>query len=251
MSTPPEKPMARMHFERMAADYARARPQYPSSLYQVLRDSEVIGPGIRVLEIGAGSGLATSELVRAGSDVVAIEPGADLAALLRSTVDGVEVLPTTLEGAQLPQGGFDSAVAATAMHWVDLAVGLPKLHAALRPEGQLAVWRNVFGDEQVHTDFRARVAQVVAARHNLDGPPRGPEPPTMDELTDGGWFTPTGTWRWRWSIDLTSDQVHHLFATFSDWAPEEVAAVTRAAADLGGLVTEHYQSVLHLLRRAN
>lgn len=75
--------MAGTHFERMAADYAGARPPYPAGIYAALRLAGVTGPGRRVLEIGAGSGLATRDLIRSGSEVVAIEPDANLAALLR------------------------------------------------------------------------------------------------------------------------------------------------------------------------
>ena len=72
----------------------------------------------------------------------------------------------------------------------------------------------------------------------------------MDELTAGGWFEPVQTERWRWTIDLTTDQVRRLFRTFSDWTDREVEAAADAADTCGGVVTEHYQSMLHLLRRA-
>ena len=45
-------------------------------------------------------------------------------------------------------------------------------------------------------------------------------------------------------------QVRRLFRTFSDGSDAEVAAPGAAADELGGVVTEHYQSVLHLLRKA-
>ena len=80
-----------MHFERMAAKYATARPPYPSSLYEALEAEGAIGPETRVLEIGAGAGLATRELVRSGSSVVAVEPGPDRPDLphLQKEVDAV------------------------------------------------------------------------------------------------------------------------------------------------------------------
>lgn len=71
----------------------------------------------------------------------------------------------------------------------------------------------------------------------------------MEELAAGGWFEPVRTQRWRWSIDLSAQQIGLLFKTFSNWTPAEVAAVQDAAEELGGHVTEHYQTVLHLLRR--
>jgi hypothetical protein len=73
----------------------------------------------------------------------------------------------------------------------------------------------------------------------------------MEELTIGGWFEPVRTERWQWSIDLSTDQVRRLFKTFSNWTHAEVEAAAQAADDFGGLVTEHYQSLLHLVRRTS
>jgi hypothetical protein len=42
-----------------------------------------------------------------------------------------------------------------------------------------------------------------------------------------------------------------LFATFSDWTTAEAAEVEQAVVDLGGRVTEHYQTMLHVLRRSD
>lgn len=244
--------MSGMHFERMAAAYSTSRPSYPPGLYGVLLAEGVIGGGTRVLEVGAGTGLATRELVGAGSVVVALEPGPGLAAILGREVPGASVVPARLEDAELPGGAFDSVVAATSMHWVDLTVGLPKLHAALRPSGWLAVWRHRFGDDRADTDFRRRVGQVVAARTGraeVSGSRRD-DRPTMSELVEGGWFEPVRSETWRWSIELDADRVRRLFRTFSDWNGAEVEAVGRAVEELGGVVTEHYQTVLHLLRRS-
>ncbi|WP_223162628.1 class I SAM-dependent methyltransferase [Nocardioides antri] len=243
--------MSWAHFEQLGEEYAGARPPYPEALYDALETEGVVGPGVRVLEIGAGAGLATRELVRRGCDVVAVEPGVRLASVLEDTVPGVQVVVARLEETDLPERAFDAAVAATSLHWVDLTVGLPRIHAALRPGGRLAVWRTVFRDEAVETPFRDRVARIVAARQARGGEDRRvPERPTMEELASGGWFEPVRSERWRRSVVLTTDQVHRLFLTFSDWRPAEADAAAQAADDLGGEVTEHYQTVLHLLRGA-
>lgn len=47
--------MSWQHFERSATDYAFARPPYPAAIFEVLRSERVIGPGLRVLEVGAGA----------------------------------------------------------------------------------------------------------------------------------------------------------------------------------------------------
>ena len=240
-----------MHFEGMAELYADARPPYPDALYEVLRSEGVTGPGRRVLEIGAGAGLATTRLVSDGCEVTALEPGPSLAALLQARVPSASVVTARLEDADLPSG-FDSAASATAMHWVDRAVALPRLHGVLLPGGLLAVWRTVFRDDDHVTPFREHVQQIVSRRSGSPRPERGGEPrPTMDELARGGWFEPMRSERWRWQVDLGADQVGRLFRTFSDWTAEEAAAAARAAEDLGGVVTEHYQTVLHVLSRAD
>lgn len=239
-----------MHFERMADDYSTSRPSYPGVVFEALKALEVIGPGLRVLEVGAGSGLATRDLVKAGSNVTALEPGPKLVNRLRRNVPGASIIIERLEDSRLPGQYFDAAVAATTLHWVDLSIGLPKLHAALRPKGWLASWRNIFGDDSVTTDFRERINCIVADRVRRTGKAhRPPSRPTMEELASGGWFEPIDTERWRWSTDLTTEQVRRLLRTFSDWDDAEVEAAARAADECGGLVTEHYQSVLHLLVR--
>jgi hypothetical protein len=143
-------------------------------------------------------------------------------------------------------------IAATSMHWVDLSISLPKIHAALRPDGWLAVWRTIFGDDSIDTGFRSQVQLIVAQRTSRDKrPPRAPGGPSMEELAAGGWFEPVRSQHWRWSIDLSTDEVRRLFRTFSDWSSAEAEAAAQAADELGGRVTEHYQSVLHLLRRTS
>jgi SAM-dependent methyltransferase len=240
-----------MHFEQMASEYAGARPPYPEVVFDALQAAGVIGRGLRVLEIGAGAGLATREIAARGSEVMALEPGPGLAALLSGAAPDVEVVVARLEDAQLPDQAFHSAVAATAMHWIDLSVGLPILYRALRPHGWLAVWRTIFEDDAaVGTRFRAEVDRIVSRRDKPQEAPGGGERPSIEELATGGLFEPVRTRRWRWSIELSAEQVHRLFRTFSDWSPEEAQAAAEAAEALGGRVSEHYQSVLHLLRRA-
>jgi len=201
-----------------------------------------------VLEVGAGAGLATRPMLDRGSEVVGLEPGRQLAAILAEVAPDADVVVAGLEDAELAEDDFDSAVAATAMHWVDLSVGLPKLHRALRPGGLLAVWRTVFGDDTVQTDFRSVVGAIVARRgKSADG--LREVRPTVDELTAGGWFEHLRTEHWRWSIELDAEEAGRLFATFSDWTTAEAAEVEQAVVDLGGRVTEHYQTVLHVVRR--
>ena len=242
--------MSGMHFDGMAAEYESARPPYPAALYDLLAAEGVSGPGKRLLEIGAGTGQATAELAGAGCTVTAIEPGAELAAILKVNVPSARVLVQSVEEVDLSLGAFDAVVAATSIHWVNLDVGLPAFHAALVPGGSLAVWRHRFSSD-VDTEFRRRVSEVVARRPDPVGRGQRPNSSSMEELAAGGFFAPVRSESWQWSIDLRTDQVRRLFRTFPDWSSIEVNAVARAADELGGVVTENYQTLLHLLKRVD
>jgi len=150
--------------------------------------------------------------------------------------------------ADAPSSAFDVAVVATAIHWLDLHVVVPKLHRVLKPGGQLAVWATVFGDPEVTTPFRQRVSEIVARRSR---------PSALDtrystrELTASGQFTARFSDVLRWSIELEPDEVHGLFSTFSDWTVEAADAAAQAVTDLGGRVTEHYVTTLMVLDRVD
>src|SRR5437868_5624289 len=138
-----------MHFDAHADDYASARPPYPPELWARVRATGLVGPGRRAVDLGAGTGQATGPLLATGMEVLAIEPGRRLAALLEARHPEADVVVGRAEDVELPEGSFDLAVAATSIHWMNLDVVLPKVHRALADDGLLLVWRNVFGDPAV------------------------------------------------------------------------------------------------------
>ncbi len=238
------------HFERLASIYADARPPYPPQLWDALRRAGHLVPGRRVLELGAGTGQATGPLLAAGLHVTAVEPGPRLADRLRAGHPGAAVVVARAEDVDLGDDAFDLVVAATSIHWLDLDVVLPKVHRAMRAGGAFLVWRNVYGDPSVRTPFRERVEAIVRAGERPPRPAGHAEDVdvTVAELTRPGLFRADEVATFRWTVDLDADQVRRLFTTFSDWTPQEADEAARAVVELGGTVTEHYQSWLVALR---
>ncbi len=240
------------HFDRVATVYERGRPPYPSAVYDLLTQHGLVGEGVRVLEVGAGSGLATVELLARGCRVDAVEPGPNLAAALRRLDHPrLTVLEASIEDVELAEGEYDVVVAATSLHWVDLDRSLPLLHRALRPGGSLAVWWAVFGDPDWHTPFRDRVDEITREGGIWSGGTPRPlqAADRMAELAAGGLFGPREPSVIQWPMNLTVEQVRDLFTTFPRWSPELVDQVADAAADCGGVVEEHYLTVVYLADR--
>lgn len=237
------------HFDRHAARYGQARPPYPPELWETLRSRGLLRPGHRALDLGAGTGQATGPLLADGLEVTAVEPGPHLASRLATEHPMATVIVRRAEDLEGNDASFELAVAATSIHWMDIETLLPLLHRLLVPTGRLLVWRNVYGDPSVRTPFRDRVAKIVRER---SAPTRcGPDPEdpvaTASRLTGTGLFSVEHTATFRWDIELSSEQVHDLFSTFSDWSPAEVDRAADAAQDLGGRVVEHYSSWLIIL----
>ena len=110
-----------MSFDRRAALYDAVRPGYPDALVDDLLDRT---GARRILEIGAGTGKATQAFARRGCAITALEPGANLAALLRRNVPAATVIETTFEA--WPEAPHDLVMAAQAWHWVDPALRYAK-----------------------------------------------------------------------------------------------------------------------------
>ncbi|MGN7798860.1 class I SAM-dependent methyltransferase [Leifsonia sp. 22587] len=242
-----------MHFDRHAALYDRARPPYPDSLRDRLRQLGLLTPGRRALDLGAGSGQATRLLVDAGMDVTAVEPGPALADILQQRFPRVHVVRSTAEEYVPEPGSLDLVTIATAVHWFDLGRVLPSLRRALAPGGRVAVWRTVYGDTSVPpSPFRGRV-QAIADRRDASARP-GPDETETEAwarlLTAGGLFVVDHREELRWSIVLDADGIQALFTTFSDWSEAEAEQAAEAVRELGGTVVEHYVTPLIVLAPA-
>jgi SAM-dependent methyltransferase len=130
-------PVAAAGFASAAEVYERARPSYPAEAVDWLVERTGLAPGRTVLDVGAGTGKLTRLLVPSGARVVAVEPIAEMRALIR----GAETVDATAEELPFAAGAADVVTVAQAFHWFDHERALPELHRVLRPGGVLAlVW---------------------------------------------------------------------------------------------------------------
>ena len=148
-------------FGAAAAAYAEHRPDYPPDavrwcLAPLGRDFG----GLRVLDLGAGTGKLTALLARLGADVTAVEPDEAMLAELRRRVPSVRAVSAPAEAIPLADGSVDAVLCAQSLHWFDLSRAVPEIARVLTAGGVLgALWNS---DDD-------RVAWVAGLRDAAEG----------------------------------------------------------------------------------
>jgi SAM-dependent methyltransferase len=127
-------------FGAAAVAYAQHRPDYaPAAVRWALEPAS----GLRVLDLGAGTGKLTATLVAMGAEVIAVEPDPAMLSELRRTLPAVRALPGSAEAMPLPDASVDAVLAGHALHWFDMDAAGPEIARVLAPGGILAGLWNV------------------------------------------------------------------------------------------------------------
>jgi len=136
----------RTHFDEIVLNYDRMRPEYPDKLLVNIIDFAGAGKK-KALEIGAGTGKATSFFLKAGYDVTAVEIGENMAEFLQEkfkAYTNFNVIISAFEDVALEENSYDLIYAASAFHWVDAEIGCPKVFNLLKSGGVFALLRYNF-----------------------------------------------------------------------------------------------------------
>jgi ubiquinone/menaquinone biosynthesis C-methylase UbiE len=134
-------------FGRTAREYELGRPEWPVEFLDRVVGEMGIGPDADVLDLGAGTGKLTRALVPRFARVVAVEPDDAMRAVLEEVVPGAEPLAGSAEAIPLGDGEVDAVVIGEAFHWFASTETLQELARVLRPHGSLAIFWNIFQDE--------------------------------------------------------------------------------------------------------
>jgi len=128
-------------FGRTAADYDRYRLGFPASFYERLAALGWIAPGMRVLDVGTGTGSLALGLDGRGLDVVALDPSRELLDVARRRAEelGVEVrfVEGTAEATGLEPAAFDLVTAGHCWWWFDAPRAIAEARRVLKHEGRL------------------------------------------------------------------------------------------------------------------
>ena len=160
-------------FDLVADDYDDVRPSYPDEIYDTIDRLKPLADA-RVLDLAAGTGVATRQLLGRGAQVIAVEPGAPMLAQLRRRSPDVPGVIARAEALPFTGAVFDVVCCATAWHWVDAAETITQVRRVVRPGGLLALW---WANQQRDDDIEwERAEGEVHDRWALRG---GSRPPTQ------------------------------------------------------------------------
>jgi SAM-dependent methyltransferase len=234
MTSPDINQVRALSFGAVAANYDRFRPRYPDELVD---DVVAMLPGRNLLEVGAGTGIATAAFAARGMAMTCVEPDPDMAAVLAAKLAGnpelhLEVAKFQDWSATRPAGAprFDGLVSGQAWHWTDPQTRWADAHAALREGGVLAL----FWNDENYVDPRVPEAFTAAYdRHGIEIRTVRPAPQDLDQNANDG--SPDG---WPPNHDevasefFTAMRTHQYHRTLRVPVADYVARINTSSAHL-------------------
>lgn len=216
-----------LSFGPAAVEYDRYRPSYPAAALRWALGTEPV----RVVDLGAGTGILTRVLVRLGHDVVPVEPDAAMRAQQSAHSELLQPRAGSAEAIPLPDGSVDAVVAGQAYHWFDRRKANPEIARVLRAGGVFApLWNN--RDEAI--PWVAALSRILYDILGHDDQHVG----VMDDPDFGPHFDRPGRATFRHAAPMTADSLVAMMRTRSYYLtapPAKQAALDRA---LRALTTE-------------
>jgi SAM-dependent methyltransferase len=136
-----------LSFGQVAEDYEATRPGWPVEPFAQAFEHFGVRERPDVVDVAAGTGKLTRTLALLAGTLVAVEPDAELRAVIQRVLPEVEVLAGTAEELPLPTESADVVCAGQAFHWFDMVRAPAEMARVLRPGGILiAGWNTETGD---------------------------------------------------------------------------------------------------------
>ena len=247
-------------FDNVASQYDAIRPSYPSALIEQIISSVNLNPQSRILEIGAGTGKATELFLASGLRLICIEPGQNLASLLRKKFSSaaVEVIQSTFESYQAEPNSFYAIIAAQSAHWIDSEARISLPHRLLKHCGSIVYFWNM--SPRVSTPFFQEVHRLY---DTIAGGIREPSyvdlladqlvVPEGEELCRSELYRDVVVHRYPWTARYTTDEFIALIDTYSNHQLLKASKKSELYEELrllceryGGVVEKEYVAVLYV-----
>ena len=129
-------------FDTIPEQFDKFRPRYSEELFSDLIDYAKVGPGVKVLEIGPGTGQATDPILRTGCEYHAIELGEHLYRKMKEKygeLPNFHIVNDDFITHDFGEEKYDLIYSAATIQWIPEKIAYPKIFSLLKPGGVLAM----------------------------------------------------------------------------------------------------------------
>ncbi len=213
---------------------------------QKLLDYAGIEQGMRVLEVGAGSGLLTIEAglaQRVGDtgSITAIDASVLMVEALRkriskASIQNVEVLQTDVHALPFNNDSFDAAIGFGFLQFTDFRVALQEMKRVTRPGGKIAIVGPVSSDLNVpfFSEWFEPMVPMVSYVKSVGGLTDVPKEMELEQyfLHSGLKFTKTVSVNSPWMFEVPEDVIHFMLQGVSYFREVLIELPWKARTDL-------------------
>ena len=147
---------------RQRARLRRAAPDYAPDAVAWVAERGRLAPGSIVVDLAAGTGQLSRRFIPLGVELVAVEPAANMRAVLEERLPAPRVLEGTAESIPLDAGSVDAVVVGNAFHHFDRERAFVEIARVLRPGRGLALfWAWPVEEESLRYPGLREVDEVV------------------------------------------------------------------------------------------
>lgn len=154
-------------FDELAEAYDAYRSGYSRALYDTLEEYG-FKPGMRVLDIACGTGLASEPLLKRGMKVIGVDISEPMMDKARERMKDAKFVVGDAEALPFEKASFDAAICAQAMHWTDQIKAIGEMTRVVRPGGRVAIWWKKMATDEPLRALRAQAAEAVGVKQPPD-----------------------------------------------------------------------------------
>lgn len=249
-------------FDNQTLSYEKVRPTYPAELYDDIFRYRPIGWDSNVLEIGIGTGKATTPFLEKQCRLVALEPGGNLAAF---SAEKFKDYPYFLLQNQMLQDfrcgpeTFDLIYAATSFHWIPEEYGYKRVYELLKKGGAFARFAYHANKDREREAMTFEIQECYQKYMNASKEPKPyceEDALLLAEVAKKYGFVDTEYRMYHWTKDFSADDYMEVLKTYPDHMSLEAIVreklfqgIYKAIERGGGVITVYYTMDLQLARK--